>query len=241
MNLIIGMSNNDVGDLQQKLIEAGESVDPGELRQQYFGPSTKSAVLDFQTHHVDAQGHPLAQDGVVGPATLAALENPSGGPHLVSGWAADLVKCDDRIRPVIAAAVGEIGVAESPNGSNRGPRVDVYTGLSGNDTGIPWCAMFVSWVWGHAVGGSPFGTLASALKLRDWGAQNGRLIGTGTLAQPGDIGIILRAGGHGHVVLMVSNELAGVSMSCVEGNCANAVRATLRLRSAFSHMLRPLA
>lgn len=240
MTLVIGMASDAVGALQQQLLESGESIDPGELRQAYFGPSTKNAVLDFQTHHVDQNGRPLAQDGLVGPETQYALDNPSGGPHLVSGWAADLVSCDPRIRPVVTSAISEIGVMESPPGSNRGPRVDVYTGLSGNDTGIPWCAMFASWAWSHAVGGSPFGILASALKLRDWGAQNGQLIGTSTLAQPGDVGIILRAGGHGHVELIVAPERAGTSLCLVGGNVGDAVRSTLRLRSAFSHMLRPL-
>jgi hypothetical protein len=49
---------------------------------------------------------------------------------------------------VIVHARAEIGVQESPRGSNRGPRVDEYqraTWLHMRDWG-PWCASFVCWV-----------------------------------------------------------------------------------------------
>jgi hypothetical protein len=238
--LILGSTGANVDVLQKQLLEAGESIDLGELRQAYFGPSTKAAVIDFQVHHVDAHGHPLSQDGVVGPKTAAALANPSGGPHLVDGWVSDLVHCDPRVRPVVTAAVSEIGVMESPPGSNRGPRVDVYTGLSGDDPGQPWCAAFVSYCWAQAVDGSPFGKKMSVLKIRDWAAHENRFIGASTLAQPGDLGLILLASGHGHVEMIVAPEVKGELISLVGGNVANGVRSTRRLRSAFSHMVRPL-
>lgn len=41
----------------------------------------------------------------------------------------------------IQVALAELGVKEVPKGSNRGARVDVFTG--GN--AVPWCALFVSW------------------------------------------------------------------------------------------------
>lgn len=49
---------------------------------------------------------------------------------------------------VVAIARAEVGVAESPLGSNTGPRVLEYqraTALGG--TGWPWCAAFVEWTW----------------------------------------------------------------------------------------------
>jgi len=51
----------------------------------------------------------------------------------------------------VEVATREVGVAEDPPGSNRGPRVQTYqaaTTLSG--TGWPWCAAFVQWVWTQA-------------------------------------------------------------------------------------------
>jgi len=49
---------------------------------------------------------------------------------------------------VVAIARAEVGVAETPIGSNTGPRVLEYqraTALAG--TGWPWCAAFVEWAW----------------------------------------------------------------------------------------------
>ena len=51
----------------------------------------------------------------------------------------------------VEVATREVGVAEDPPGSNRGPRVQTYqaaTTLAG--TGWPWCAAFVQWVWTQA-------------------------------------------------------------------------------------------
>jgi hypothetical protein len=226
--------------MQQLLIEAGESVDPGELRTQMFGPSTKTAVLDFQSSHVDPQGRPLAQDGVVGPTTYASLQNPREPVQrfTAAGWRLDLNEARPQERIVIEKATGEIGVQEDPPGSNRGPKVDLYNGP--DYFGAPWCANFCSWAWQYADGGSPFGKLASAYKIRAWGVENGKLIPNTEPARPGDIGVIMRAQGRGHVVLVVGTELPGFSLRLVEGNCGNAVRATLRERTVFTCLVRPL-
>lgn len=52
---------------------------------------------------------------------------------------------------VIAIAQSQLGVAEKPAKSNRTP-FGAWYGLDGN----AWCAMFVSWVFFHAIGSSPF-------------------------------------------------------------------------------------
>lgn len=238
MLLILGSQGPDVGRVHQLLLEAGETIDQGELRQAFYGQETRGAVLDFQASHVDTQGHPLARDGKVGDVTMAALERPRAPVDIfrAPGWTLAGALSDPE-ESACWAVVGEIGVQEEPSGSNRGPRVDVFNGPDW--LGAPWCANFVSWAWDRAPGGSPFGKLASALKLRDWGAARGALVGTAELARPGDIGIILRDGGRGHVGLVVSYEVAGQAFSLVEGNCGNACRGTVRPRAAFSHMLRP--
>lgn len=240
MALILGSTGNEVGDLHQMLLESGEKIDVGELRGQVFGPSTRVAVLDFQSTHVDPKGRPLAQDGQVGPITLASLKAPRFPTErfTAEGWRCDLNEARSQERPVVAAAVGEIGVKEDPPGSNRGPRVDVYTGEQWY--GAPWCMLFCSWAWKHADGGSPFGVKASAYKIRAWGAEQGKLIGAMDKARPGDIGVIMRAQGRGHVGLVVGLEMLGEPLRLVEGNVGNACRGTVRERTQFTCIVRPL-
>jgi hypothetical protein len=222
------------------LLESGEKIDAGELRTQTFGPSTKTAVLDFQSSHVDPKGRPLGQDGVVGPVTLASLKNPREPVErfTAAGWRIDLNECRPQERVVVEHAVGEIGQKEDPPGSNRGPRVDLYTGEQWY--GAPWCALFCSWAWKYADGGSPFGVKASAYKIRAWGTENGKILPSSDPSRPGDIGVIMRAQGRGHVALVTGKEVPAEKICCIEGNVGNAVRATLRERSQFTCIVRPL-
>jgi peptidoglycan hydrolase-like protein with peptidoglycan-binding domain len=240
MTLISGMSGTAVGALHQLLLEANETVNADELRSQTFGPSTKTAVLDFQSSHVDPQGRPLAQDGIVGPVTYAALQNPRSPVEsfTAAGWRYDLNECRQQERIVVEHAVSSIGTKEDPPGSNRGPKVDLYNGP--DYLGSPWCANWVSYMWRYADGGSPFGKLASAFKFKAWGEEKGRILASDVPARPGDIGVIMRAQGRGHVVLVVGGELPGEPTRCIEGNCGNAVRATLRDRSVLTCIVRPL-
>lgn len=238
MNIVQGMTGEAVGQLQQQLLEAGESIDAAELNTQAFGPSTLAAVLDFQASHLGPDGHALGRDGIVGPATAAALRDP----HAITigfcapGWAPGAFP--EQVVQVCSAAVGEIGAVEVPLGSNRGPRVDQYEGPDW--LGSPWCALFASWCWAKAAAGSPFGVLASAYKLNEWGAQHGRLLAATDKAQPGDLALFLRAGGHGHVEIVVSTEVDGAPLSLVGGNVSNSVRGTVRPRSSFTAVLRPM-
>jgi len=240
MTLIFGMAGNAVGDLHQMLLEAGEKIDADELRTQTFGPSTKTAVLDFQSSHVDSQGKPLGQDGIVGPITYAALQNPREPVErfTAAGWKYDLNECWAQERMVVEHAVGEIGTQESPPGSNRGPKIDLYNGP--DYLGAPWCANFVSYMWRYADGGSPFGKLASAFKFKSWGEEKGHILPTHEPARPGDIGVIMRAQGRGHVELVIGGELPGEPLRLVGGNVSNAVRGTVRDRSVFTCIVRPL-
>lgn len=237
--LVLGSSGVEVGTAQQLLLEAGESIDQAELDKAFFGPSTKTALLDFQTSHLDGAGHPLVADGIIGDKTCAALENPRtpAGAFIADGWRGEVTEAPNAdAMAAVSAAIGEIGVQEYPLGSNRGPRVDMYEGADW--LGSPWCALFAGWVWGRAPGGSPFGVLASALKIRDWAASRGALLLPGDTLLPGDIGVILRAGGRGHVELVVGREFDG-DLSLVGGNVSNAVHGTVRTRDAFTCFVRP--
>lgn len=237
--LRLGSLGPTVGDLHQRLIEAGEQVDQDELKRAFFGESTKAAVVDFQQSHLDARGKPLVADGLVGPVTLAALANPRAPVEILimNSWRGEPSKAPNaEAMMATAAAISEIGVREDPRTPNRGQMVDTYNGP--NWLGAPWCANFVSWCWNRTTSGSPFGQKASALKIRDWAAQNSKILPVSEPVLPGDIGVIVRAGGRGHVEIVCGCEFDG-KLSLVGGNVGNAVRGTVRERSAFSHFVRP--
>jgi len=240
MTLTVGASGKEVGELHQLLVEAGESVAADERLSSTFGPSTKTAVLDFQSSHVDPQGRPLGQDGVVGPITLASLKNPREPVErfTAAGWRIDMNECRPQERHVVEVAVREIGTKEDPPGSNRGPKVDLYTGEQWY--GAPWCALFVSYCWKYADAGSPFGVKASAYKIKTWGAENHATLPMSEPARPGDIGVIMRAQGRGHVELVIGKEQPGMPLILCGGNVGNAVRGTVRDRSQFTCIVRPL-
>lgn len=50
---------------------------------------------------------------------------------------------------ILSIAQSQIGVREA-TGHNDGPRVEAYLHYTGNRKGEPWCASFVSWVYGQA-------------------------------------------------------------------------------------------
>lgn len=230
----------DVGELHQRLVEAGEQIDVGELHSAAFGKSTLIAVKDFQARHVDPRGRGLTVDGVVGPATWAALANPREPVEkfIADGWRQEPSLANHEAMHAVMAAVAEIGQKEIPPGSNRGPRIDLYNGP--DYVGSPWCAALVSWAWSRTPGGSPFGKKTSALKLYSWAKTNGKLLEAGAFLLPGDVGVLLRSGGRGHTEIVCAREFEG-KVSFVGGNVANACRGTLRARDAFEYYFRPVA
>jgi hypothetical protein len=249
-------SVEDVAALHQALAENGFPCDRvSEVVLHVFGTGTLEAVKLFQACNVGPDRQPLVPDGVVGPKTWWSLEDCGaeqlGRATLPSGVLPDM-PVQEPSNPVAAAALRSaweelrLGVRESPNGSNRGPRVDLYTGFSGHLptlAGPPWCAYFASWNFAKAPGGSPFGrsggaraiveycqthfsesvadTRFSHLFLREDSSQ---------FVKPGDLGIIETGPSHGHV-FQVAAALDGTVWT-VEGNSGNAVRARKRLASS---------
>lgn len=58
---------------------------------------------------------------------------------------------DTRVSRVLATAIAEIGVTESPEGSNKTKYGAWYGKAAGSNwDGQAWCGMFVSWVFAHA-------------------------------------------------------------------------------------------
>jgi hypothetical protein len=243
--LSIGDKGSDVVRFQQILIEQG--YDCGiDLDGNIFGPSTDSAVKLFQAGHIGPDGKPLAVDGVVGPNTWWALDNPSGSAqHQDTG---DIPE-QDASNPIAAAALASAraelakGVHEVPDGSNRGPEVDVYTGMEGvpiPPLGPAWCAYFASWNFAKAPGGSPFGCIGGAQSIVQFCLKNipgsvvdmsalnsavimGRL-SPASLYVPrcGDLGVIANGQIHGHILQVAACQDG--TIWAIEGNSGNAVR-----------------
>jgi hypothetical protein len=237
----LGSVGDQVSQLQQTLIEAGLDVGV-DASDHIFGKDTRAAVLRFQSEHFGQDGKPLKIDGIVGDNTWWALLHPTAGP---APGADDLP-----LQPVggeiaaaaMKAALGELAanVVESPVGSNRSSRIDVYTGYTGRpatETGPPWCAFFVSWCFAQNPQGSPFGRIGGALNIAHWGERNNCAIARGALPPlAGDIFVIDRDGIHGHtgiVRAVVNDEIA-----TVEGNSSNAVRTTRRPISSIETFVR---
>lgn len=234
-----------VGSLHQQLIEAGETIDAAETDAGFFGDSTLLAVRHFQARHVDEKGRALAEDGMVGPGTIWALIHPGGGEtrKTASGWRCEPSEARPAVRRVLEVAVGEIGVHEQPDGSNRGARVDVYTAP---DFGIFWCAAFASWCYLRgAEDGSPFGRFTASWQFYEWGAKNGRLLTECDEPQAGDVGVILRGDPakrpRGHTTLFAGLTDDRRSICTVEGNSGNAVRGLVRPRPSFTAIIRPIS
>ena len=91
---------------------------------------------------------------------------------------------------LVALAAGEVGVKESPPGSNNSPRIAEYRSATAGAPGPgPWCAYFISWAAreaGAPVGpnGSGFGSVDA---LYSWAQQAGKTVPRGQQPQPGDL------------------------------------------------------
>lgn len=227
-----GSSGGEVGELHQRLLERGLSVDALELDAEAFGQSTLAAVRAVQL------GAGLYPDGVVGSATQAALRRaPGPGERFTApGWRCEPSQVRAEARPAILAALEDLArpTLEEPPGSNRGPRVDRY-----GVPGLPWCAAAASsWVM-RADGHVLRRPLMSAFKWREAARAGGFLLGPAALPQPGDVGIVLRQNLHGHVGLIVHVNDDG-SLCSIEGNVGSAVRGVVRPMTAWHFFARPI-
>lgn len=71
-------------------------------------------------------------------------------------------------------AVKEIGVKESPPGSNWGPRVSQYLKSAGSNGPEPWCMAFVHWCYDRCGHNLPGHALVQAFD--DWARSAGDIV-----------------------------------------------------------------
>ena len=127
---------------------------------------------------------------------------------------------------MVQIAAAEIGVAESPPGSNNSPRIAQYRSATAGAPGPgPWCAYFTSWVAkeaGAPIGdnGSGYGAVAS---VWSWAQRTGHAVPKGQQPQPGDLIVF-----NGHIGI-VESVGAGGKINTIEGNSSD--RVTRRERS----------
>lgn len=152
-----------------------------------------------------------------------------------AGWRLDEAALPE-LQQVLALARGELGQREDPPGSNRGPRVDLYTGART----MRWCVAFVRWCYEGA--GLPFPRTYAVSQLVDWGAANSCLVRTSPLL-PGDVFCIERPRRPGsdeevHHAGLVVADLGDGRVCCIEGNHGDAVAATVRSFTEFTAVVR---
>lgn len=130
---------------------------------------------------------------------------------------------------MVRLAQAEIGVRESPSGSNNSPRIREYRRATDGAENIPgpWCAYFVSWLAKGA--GAPIGAGGNGTgyvpTLEAWGKQNDRYIDPSNRPSPGDIVIFDWEGdGTSDHTGIVERVAADGTVHTIEGNSSNSVR-----------------
>lgn len=182
-----------------------------------FGPKTVTAVKIFQSTHRDQLGNPLEIDGKVGAITWAALFGTLAVPVIEDGAKALPAEA-------LKVAISQVGVMESPEGSNSGPQVDAYLKSVGLGPGYYWCAAFVYWCYQQAAANlaraNPVFKTAGC--VNHWNQTKAKKIAAAdavenpALLKPGQIFIINHGRGAGHTGML--EKIEGGFLHTIEGN-----------------------
>lgn len=204
-----------------------------------FTPTLEKAVVYFQQTHLNRHGKPCGVDGMVGPETMWALRHPSGRAQR-SYLPADRIpaRIGDARTELLEIALGQHGIKEIPDGSNRSTRpkggIDKYLpawAKKEDGKGAPWCCFFVSWVTKQAFGTYPLGRREGACRLARERAIERRMWRPKAryAPVPGDAFVMLyRKNGEwtgaGHIGFVHRVSRDGQAFNTVEGNCGNRVK-----------------
>jgi hypothetical protein len=182
-----------------------------------FGDKTFQAVKLFQSRFSDTNQNPLKVDGVIGAVSWAVLFGINSVP--TSGTTQNAL-----FKKVLEIASQEVGIMETPIGSNAGVRVEEYLASVDLGKGFAWCVAFLYFCFEKAsqdLGvANPLVKTAGVLDL--WARAKCKKIKTPdfvnnpSLIKPGYIFIISTGGGFGHAGIVESVE--GSFITTIEGN-----------------------
>ncbi|MCK9435574.1 MAG: peptidoglycan-binding protein [Synergistaceae bacterium] len=214
-----GATGEEVYQLQHRLVRLGYWYG-GNINGK-FDDITEKHLMYFQETHINQDGRFLLPDGVLGPKTQWALDNPFGANQRNYIDAKIPNNIGEMRTHILEIAVRERmkNIRENPLGSNAGPILKY-----GGQPGWAWCALFVSWVWREALGVHRFGKQASCHKLFDVAKKEKAVVQIKD-AVPGDAYVILHKNGTGHTGLVLRMPLKGDDrFNTISGNEANRVK-----------------
>jgi len=175
------------------------------------GYSLRDVLIRFQ------RANGLEADGVYGPLTQAALFNaamPNGSLVAVA----------------LRVASAMVGIREVPEGSNKGPQIDLLLKSVGLNPGYAWCAAFAYWCFREAsrqlVVKNPCPKNAGVLNMWDLAGYKESGLTRITAAQakanpalvkPGMLGLLDLGKRQGHI-FFVENVAPTGRLGTIEGN-----------------------
>ena len=175
-------------------------------------PATSTAPATGGTSGGQPQFASMLQGAMGTSGGTAATSGVAGTTAVPAGGSAG--------QRIVAAAAREVGVSESPPGSNNSPRIAQYRSATAGSPGPgPWCAYFTSWAARQAgvpVGpnGSGFGSVDA---LYSWAQGAGKALPRTATPQPGDLIVF-----HEHIGIVESVGPNG-TVNTIEGNSSDRV------------------
>lgn len=144
-------------------------------------------------------------------------------------------------KEILAKAASFIGITEDPKGSNKVPFVKDYFGYIPSNAAeyAPWCVIFVWDVFRLAGASELFfdgKKVGSCTLVWNWAKANKLVV---TDPRPGDLVLFDWNGDKTVDHIGFVEEAHETTLTCIEGNCDDAVKRTVRKKSLAHVYIRP--